>query len=112
MHDVKEIEKDIFKVEGISVSIDDYSFTDKFISKYSEFYKNQLPSKSGEEDLEDRIITYLKTDQTIKDKLLEKVITDMTIEKRRDQIVRIMSNHVITSLLTTVMLVSLYFILK
>lgn len=112
MHTVKDIEKDIFQVEGIKIDISDFTESDKFMTKYSEHYDKQIRADSSDNDLIDRVSEYVYIDQGVKDRLLETIIKDLTKEKRRDQIARIMSNHVITSILTTVMIVTIYFIIR
>lgn len=106
MHDIEEIQNDIFKVEGIAVDIEEYSLSDKFITKYSEIFKNQINGSSDQSDLSDRIEEYLKIDQMVKDKLLEKLVSEIRLEERREKVSLIMSRHIVTSVITTILVVS------
>lgn len=110
MHDINDIEKDIFKVEGLVIDISSYTPANKFVTKYSEHYGKQLNSNESKLDLEERITQYLDNDQEIKDQLLETIIKDLIIQKRKYSLLDIMGKPIFTSILTTVIMVVIYFL--
>jgi len=96
MHTVQEIEKDIFKVEGIKIALSEGVSDRLFLTKYSEHNPVQINSNSDIDNLNDRISEYVDADQAIKDELLKSLM----IEKRKEYIkTKIFSSNIIASLI-------------
>ncbi len=106
MHTVQEIEKDIFKIEGVKVSLSEGVSNRLFLTKYSEHNPKQINANSDIDELHDRISEYVDADQAIKDQLLK----DLLLDKRKEHIKEsLLSPSIISSLILSGTII-LYFI--
>jgi hypothetical protein len=108
MHTLEDIQKDIFNVEGIVVDVQEFSPSSKFIMKYSEVFDEQVSSDATNDDLEDKIKHYLLVDQTVKDRLLEKLMVDIKTDNRHKKMTMIMRRHIVTSVITASLILAGY----
>ncbi len=94
MYSKKDIVKDVFKVEGINIDFDNFPDSLRFLTKYSEHNKTQMPSNGNIVDLESNIKKYMAADQEIKDELLLHFLTLKDKIERKEKVYTLLQNPI------------------
>ena len=80
MYTKDEIIDDIFKVEGIRITLDDVPDNAIYLTKYSDHYDKQAQGYVGIDAIEERVIDFLMDDLEIRNNMLRRFL----IEEKAD----------------------------